>query len=343
MTALPPPPIQMLTMLGGFQISQALYSVAKTGTATALLNGPLTVGEIAAATGTHADALGRIVRTLAPLGVFRTEGERVELTALGATLAEGTPGSMRNVALWWMETHYASFGDLLHTVTTGENAAQHHLGEPFFDWIQRDPARIDLQNRTMAELTPGMRAGMLDGYTLPPGAVVADLGGADGDMLARLLAGEPDRRGIVFDRPDVVAAAGQLLAERGLAERIVPQGGDFFVSVPKADVYLLSYVFHDWDDDACLRILRSVAAASVPGARVVLAESAVPTGDEPHLTKMVDLVMLGTMTGRERTAEEYEKLLNVSGFVLDRTVPTASPFSFFEATFVGQGESTAGR
>jgi hypothetical protein len=106
----------MLQLLAGFQVSQALYVVAKLGVATVLADRPRTVAETAAATGADADPLHRLIRTLTPMGIFRTDGDTVEATPLGLTLAEGRPGSVRDVALLWMETHYGPFTELLHTV-----------------------------------------------------------------------------------------------------------------------------------------------------------------------------------------------------------------------------------
>jgi hypothetical protein len=61
-------------------------------------------------------------------------------------------------------------------------------------------------------------------------------------------------------------------------------------------------------------------------------ELVVPPGDAPHLATMIDLTMLGMLTGRERTAEELETLLHRAGFTLDRIVATATPMSIVEAT-----------
>jgi O-methyltransferase/methyltransferase family protein len=327
-----PAQLQMMQLMAGFQVSQALYVVAKLDIATQLEDGPRTVGRLAAEAGADADALGRIIRFLSTLGIFRTDGEEVELTELGATLAGDRPDSVKYGALYWMETHYAPFGDLLHTVRTGETAATRHYGQPFFDWIFADPGRVELQNRTFSTVTNTLRAGMFEGYRLPDGAVVADLGGADGSMLAQLLADAPERRGIVFDHPEIVSAARKTLADRSLDDRVQTVGGDFFQSVPAADVYVLSYVLHDWNDESARRILRNIAEAAEPGARVVLIEAVIPPGDVPHPAKVVDLTMLAMTGGRERTAEEYRALLDSAGFTLDRIVPSPTPFSFIEAT-----------
>jgi precorrin-6B methylase 2 len=327
-----PEPVQMVQMLAGFQISQALYVVAKLGLCTALADGPRTIEQLAMATGADADVLRRIIRTLAPAGLFRTDGERAEATPLGLTLAEGHPRSVRDIALFWMETHYAPFGELLHTAMTGENAATHYYGKPFMEWTASSPATTEILTQAMASVTQGLKAGMFDNYSLPEGNLVADIGGADGSMICQLLAREPHRRGIVFDKPEVVPAARKVLAGHGLAGRVEVVSGDFFESVPEADIYVLSSVLHDWDDESCLRILWAIKKAAAAGARLVITETVVLPGDTPHPAKLIDLTMLAMGTGRERTAGEYEKLLAVAGFTMERVVPSPTPFSFIEAT-----------
>jgi predicted transcriptional regulator len=322
----------MIQLLIGFEVSQALYVMAKLDVASILSSGPRTIDQLAAETNADADALERIIRFLATVGVFRTQDGQVEITELGLTLADDRPESIRYAALYFMETHYGPFGDLLHTALTGETAATRYYGQPFFDWISADPERVEVQNRAFANITTGLRGEMFEGYLLPDGAVVADIGGADGSMLIELLADAPDRTGIVFDRPEVVPAAKEKLAEHGLADRVDCVGGDFFESVPAADVYLMSYILHDWDDDSCLRILRNIGKAAEPGARLVLVEAVIPPGDDPHPAKGIDLTMLVLVSGRERTAEEYQKLLDAAGFTLNRVAPSSTSFSFVEAT-----------
>jgi DNA-binding Lrp family transcriptional regulator len=328
-----PPSLLMMQMLAGFQVSQALYTVAELDVAGLLLERPRPIGELADAAGADPDALRRIVRFLETVGVFRVQGGVVEVAELGATLAEGAPGSVRGLARYWMETHYASFGDLLHTLRTGEPAATHHLGKPFFDWIAENPRLAELQNAGMA--TGGaavQRDAALAGYRLPPGHVVADLGGSDGHNLSQLLAAEPDREGIVFDLPEVVAGAHPVLAAAGLTDRVRVVEGDFFMSVPAADVYVMSTVLHDWNDEKCLRILGNITKIAPAGTRLVLLEMVIPEDASPHPAKAIDLVMLAMLDGRERTAEEWRELLWTGGFSLDRVVESPSPFSIIEAT-----------
>ncbi|MFF0087067.1 methyltransferase [Streptomyces canus] len=330
-----PPLFQMAQLLGGFQVSQALYVIAKLDVATKLADGPRDLTTLARETGAHEESLGRLIRTLAPLGLFQDAGgDKVTVTPLGEFLSATHPMSLRPAALFWMETHYLPFAGLLDTVRTGVPAAETHYGKPFFDWVVEDPERVALTNSAMAGVVASVRAGMFEDYVLPAGRTVADLGGADGSVLAELLSRNPDHSGIVFDLPEVVKAAHGVLASRGLTDRVEVVGGSFFEEVPTADVYVLAYILHDWSDEESGRILAAIRKAARPGARLLVIESVVPEGDEPHMAKMVDLTMLGMLSGKERTEREYERLLGDAGFSLDRVVATPSPLSILETTLL---------
>jgi hypothetical protein len=333
--AAPSPSAVMTQMMAGFQVSQALYVIAKLDIATLLDDGPLSVQELAERTGAHQPAVRRLIRTLAPLGIFTTRDGDVSTTPLGAVLSRNHPESVHGLIRFWMETHYLPFSTLLHTVRTGEVGTTRYLGKPFFEWIADDPDRAELMSRAMADVTAGLRTGMFDDYELPAGDVVADIGGGDGSILRTLLKDRPERRGIVFDLPAVTPAADASIARDGLADRIETVAGDFLQKVPTADIYLLGFILHDWDDDTCGRILQSIRAAAQPGARLLIIEGVVPPGDEPHLIKLIDLTMLGLLPGREREADEYRDLLTTNGFTLDRIVGTVSPLSIIEATVNG--------
>lgn len=327
--------MEMLRLLSGFQQSQALYTLAKCDVATALHGGPMTVAELAKTTGTDADALGRLLHVLSGMGVVAHHGEDAfALTPLGATLVADVPGSVRDMAIMWMETHYAPFSELRTTIRTGVPAATAHFGQSFAEWLGAHPEHIPVMASAMANLTYGPKDATLAGYRLPPGEVVADIGGADGSVLARLLADEPGRRGIVFDLEQVVPTAHARLAGEGMADRMEVQAGDFFESVPAADVYLLSTVLHDWDDVSCARILGRIAEAAPLGARLVVLETVLSEGDEPHPSKLLDLTMLGMVSGHERREAEFAALFAGAGFTFDRRVPgpVDSPFAILEAT-----------
>lgn len=150
---------------------------------------------------------------------------------------------------------------------------------------------------------------------------IADVGGGRRNMLTAALAAAPTARGVLFDRPEVVADVVP-------GERMGIQGGDFFKEFPPAvDAYIVSRVLHDWADAKAVAILRSLRSVAPSGSELLILESILPETPEPHHTKVLDIIMLLMTGGHERTEREYQMLLQASGFRLDRVVATAGSVS----------------
>jgi hypothetical protein len=60
-------------------------------------------------------------------------------------------------------------------------------------------------------------------------------------------------------------------------------------------------------------------------------ETVIPEGNDPHISKMMDIAMMIWPNGLERTAAEFRTLLAASGFDLAEITPTPSPLSIIEA------------
>ena len=329
-----PPPAQMVLLLGGFRISQALYVAAALGVPDYLVAGPASAEHLAGRTGAHPPSLRRLLRTLTSVGVF-TEPEPgvFGLTPLGQTLTSSQPGSMRDVAIMFMETHYAPFGDLLGTIRTGQPAAERYYGQPFFAWLSQQPEQASRFTAAMANLTGGFKTAAIAALPLDGTGTIVDVGGADGTVLAAILAAHPQMRGVLFDLPHVITGAPGILARYGVGSRAECVGGDFLESVPPGgDAYLASLVLHDWPGEQARRILENIAAAGGSGARLLLIEFVMPPGDAPHLAKISDLNMLAMMGGQERTEAEWREFLTVCGYAGITIRPTGTPFSVIEAT-----------
>ncbi len=189
------------------------------------------MADIADAVGADPVALGRLLRTLSSLGVF-TESEPgvFAVTPLGRTLASDEPGSVRDMALMWMETHYDPFSRLVDTVKTGVTAADLHYGEPFFDWVSQHPEQITQFTKAMANLTTGIKAGAVAAYDFNGAGTIVDIGAADGAVLAQILAGTPTVTGVAFDLPHVIADAGAAIKGHGLGDRLTSGVGQLLRS-----------------------------------------------------------------------------------------------------------------
>ena len=229
-----PPAVQMVQLLSGFQVSQALYVAAKVGVADHLAEGPRAADQLATELDCDPVALTRLLRTLTSLGVFsETDAGVYDLTSLGATLVSNSQGSMRDLAMMWMETHYLPFAGLLGTVRSGTCAATKYYREPFFSWLSNQPEQVDRFSRAMANLTDGIKAGAIASYTFPDPARSSTSAVPTAPLLAMALESAPGTNGIVFDLPHVVAEAEPTLKGYGLDDRLTAQAGDFFERVPE--------------------------------------------------------------------------------------------------------------
>lgn len=334
-------------MATGYWVSQAVYVAAKLQIADHLAAaGPLTAAELAGRIEgpVHEQALYRLLRALASVGVFAEDAAgRFGLTPLAAPLQTSVAGSRRAMILMMGEEHYRAWGELLHSVRTGQTGFERVYGQPIFDYLSERPAEARLFDEAMVSIHGPETAAMLETYDFSQFGVLADLGGGNGSVLRGVLAKHPAVRGILFDLPGVAASAAEQMQAAGLAERCACQGGSFFETAPSgADAYFLRHILHDWTDEQCLAILRNIHRASPPHAKLLVCESVIAPGNEPAFAKLLDLTMLVIPGGRERTAAEYRDLLVQGGFRLERIVPTAAEVSILEAGKVGGGASASG-
>ena len=323
-------------LVWGKATTQCLFVAAKLGIADLLADGPRTVEELAAATHTNAEGLYRVLRLLASLDVFmELEPRRFTLTPMAELLQADAPCSFRDYAIvHGSEWYNRAWAHLLYSVETNEPAFDHACGLPLFDYMEQNPAAATEFNNSMTALSRFEAAGVCAAYDFSGCETVVDVGGGHGRLLTAILAAYPALRGILFDQPAVVSAAGPELALADVGARCQAVGGDFFTGVPPGgDCYLLKHIIHDWDDERSAVILRHCRQAMNAGGRVLVVEGVMPPGNEPSNSKLWDVVMLAlTNGGRERTEEEYAALFGKAGLALSRVVPTNAVVSIVEGT-----------
>ncbi len=324
-------PAQQFIRLGmGFAVSQGLRVMIELGIGDLLAGGEKPVEELARAAGADSDALYRVMRLLAPEGVFsEVQPRRFVLTEIGAVLRSDRPGPREFVRMI-NEEPYLAFEKLLHSVRTGKPAFDEVFGSPRFDWLSHHPEQAALFQRAMVALGQGSNEGVAEAYDFGPYTRVVDVGGGHGQLLSAILARNPHLNGVLLDLPSGVAAARQ--GAGGALPRTEFVAGDFFDSVPAGDVYVIKKVIHDWNDERAIAILRNCRRAMLPNGRVLVAETLVPRGDEPSQIKSIDVVMLAVTGGLERTEEQYAGLFEAAGLKLERVLPTKAPISIIEAS-----------
>jgi SAM-dependent methyltransferase len=229
--------------------------------------------------------------------------------------------------------HWLPWGDLEHSVRTGTPATLKTFGKATWDYYAEHADEGEEFSRGMSAISEMVTQAFLASYPIGDAALVVDVGGAHGALLAAVLQAAPRARGVLIDRPNVVAAARPTLERMGVVDRVTCVGGDFFEAVPSgADVYLLKAILHDWNDDECVRILSTVRRAMPAHGRIVVVEMLIDAEGPPSpAAPLMDLNMLVMLTGRERTQAEFADVFRRAGLDLSRVVPTPSPFVALEA------------
>ena len=323
-----PPHAQVIQMATAYWVSRAVYVAAQLGIADLLKDEPQDAEALAAATGTYAPALRRVLRSLASVGLFATDGQgRFSLTPLGATLQSDAPGAARSTVLALSGAFFwAAWGEVLHSVRTGETGMQKALGVSEYEYLDNHPEDASHFNAAMIGYHGEEPSAIVAAYNFSGSETVVDVGGGSGTLLGTILAANPGVRGVLFERPQVVPDAERNVKAAGVADRCEVVGGDFLQAVPDGgDVYIVSHCIHNWDEDDCVRILANCRRAMLPHGRLLLVEAVVGASDEPDPAKILDLAMLVVPGGQERTEDEYRILLEKAAFRLTRVIPTRTP------------------
>ncbi|MGH9309445.1 MAG: methyltransferase [Vicinamibacterales bacterium] len=318
----------------GYMVSTALHVAVRLRIADRLADGPRSTADLARDTGTNEDALYRVLRLLASVGVFQEGADRTfGHSDASALLRSDVPGSLHEMTLWIADPfHLRVYADAMHSVTTGQPAVEKTVGMPVFEYFPRDPELSEIFNDAMTAFSASMIPAALDAYDFSGIRTLVDVAGGHGQVLTSILQRYPEMQGVLGDLEHVLAGARPRILEQGLADRCRTEVIDFFKAVPEGgDAYIMKHIIHDWDDDRAALILSNIRRAMKPGGRVILLDSVLLPANQPDFGKILDLEMLLLPGGRERTEEEFRALFARAGFALTRVVPTRSPLSVIEA------------
>lgn len=324
----------MIGMITGYWITQIVRAAALCSLADHLRAGPMTAAGIAAAERLDARAVFRLLRAAASLGLVLHEGGgHFSTTPLLDTLCRGRPDSLRGLALSLAAPgHWLPWGRIDDVLRTGESQTRAVLGSELFDYFSRTPGEAADFADAMNGFTAVVALEAARAIDLCNVSCVVDVGGSAGAFLIPLLKANPQLHGIAFDLPAVVPSAEKAAADEDFAGRLAVVGGDFFASVPAADLYLLKHILHDWDDECCIRILRNCRRSMNAGGRVAVIELVMGEIGEPGLAPLMDVNMMVLAHGHERTFAEYDALFEAAGLGEVKIKPTSTPMVILEAT-----------
>lgn len=323
----------------GAMATQTLGAAARLRVFDLIGDGERSAADLAAKCAADSQAMGRLLRALAGLGLLveRAPGA-FAATPAGALLREDHPESLRAfVRMFTDPTLLRAWERLDDSVRSGAPAFDAFFGKDFFGHLAQQPQLSADFNAAMSQATRDTAALVPSAYDFRRCTVVADIGGGDGTLLAAILRAHPSLRGILFDSAEGLAQAGTKLVDEGLDDRCSLVTGDFFATAPEgADLYVLKSVIHDWGDEQCADILRHCRRVMPDSGRLLIVEPVLPPVVDPAAPGVVylsDLNMLVNVGGRERTRDDFERLCSAAGFAI-RTVarlPRPNRFSLIEA------------
>lgn len=324
----------LIDMLTGAWVTQLVATIARLGVPDLLAaRQPQTCEELAEAAEVNPDALRRAMRTLTSLSVFHKTEKGYALTPVGDRLRSETATSMRDLFLAETdEVHRRSWEHLVDAIRSGQPQPQAVFGTPAFEYYSTHPDEGEQFGKAMQSASAMSEGGVLDSCNFTDAKMIVDIGGGNGSLVRAILREYPNAEGVVLDLPYIEAQADAAIRSDGLEGRCRFERGDFFEAIPpNADVHLLRFVLHDWDDERSARILENCRSSLDQSGRLLIVEMLIPGNNEPGFAQLIDMNMLVMTGGMERTVSEYELLLGRAGFQMTQVLATGSPFFVIEA------------
>jgi hypothetical protein len=328
---LPPQAVLIQMMTGGY-VARALSEISRLGVPDILHTaGPMTASELASH-GVDADVstLERVMRLCSSVGVFTEDAAgKFGATPLSEVLTSGAAGSVKVLAEemggTWMQS-WMRLGDALRT---GDPQSRPLFGMEWWDYLKANPKEMERFAEAMKSNSVNSMRGVLEHCDFTHLRTVVDVGGGLGHLAIALIERYPHLRATVVDMPDVAEMArARLSVPPDIASRLQFVGADMFDAVPRSDAYVLKHIIHDWDDERCVRLLRNCRDSMDGDGRVFCVDSVLPPmGDTTGAAaKILDVMVLLSIGGRERTRDQWEALYSAAGLCMSRITPLQDNF-----------------
>ena len=330
--ALPPEAVIMQMMMGGW-VARAIADVSRLGVPDLLKKrGAMTAAELAAAgLNVNIDAFERVMRACASVGVFTETSEaKFGATPLSDVLTSDSPVSVKALAQEvggnWLKVLTA----LSDSIRTGEPQTRQVFGMEWWDYLNANPKELEAFGEAMKSNSLNSLRGVLEKCDFSGVRKIVDVGGGYGHLAVALLQKYSSLKAVVLDVPDLIPVAKKNfpVSDPTVASRLEYVGGNMFDSVPRADAYIMKHIIHDWDDEHSIRLLRNCHASMEGDGLLVCVDSVLPPmGDTgAPSAKLLDILMMVAIKGKERTRRKWEDLYGACGFRIDAITPLRDNF-----------------
>jgi hypothetical protein len=328
-----PPQAVIMQMAIGAWVTKVISEATRLGIPDLLQQrGPMLAAEMVTTGGIACapEALERMLRACASVGVFTEDSAgKFGPTELSGVLTSDSPGSVKKLVEAIGGPWYRGFAELFEAVRTGKPQARKVFGMEWWDYLNANPKELEDFGEAMKSNSLNSLRGVLEKCDFEGVSSLADVGGGFGHLAVALLEKYPLMQAAVVDVPDLIPVARERFpVHPAIASRLEYVGGDMFESVPPAEVYIMKHIIHDWEDKKCIQLLQNCHRSMQGNGRVICVDSVLPpmgnTAGTP--AKLLDILMLIFITGKERTEEQWASVYHAAGFEIQSITPIHDNF-----------------
>lgn len=309
----------MNNIINSSWIAQCTCVITKLGIPDFLSSGSKSAYEIAKHTNCNEDSIYRIMRLLSEVGIFSyNEDNKFSLSDLGDVLRTDHPHSLKYSALYLCsEQHWATWGNLIYSIQTGNSAFEKLYGKDYFSFLSEDATASSIFNECMKQRDKIRINHIINFYDFSRYKVIVDIGSGKGELLLQILKHNPLCKGVLFEKHNVIKEAFFEIKSNKLLDRCRIVSGNFFNSIPQlGDLYILSSVLHDWNDNKALKILQNCRNILKKSQKLLIIEKILDDDSKDVFLRSMDIEMLTIFGGKERTLPEFKCLLSKAGLCI---------------------------
>jgi len=315
-----------------FWASKTLLSAVELEVFTGLAKQPASLSELTQRHGLHPRGARDFFDTLVALGFLaRHDGVYVNTPETELFLDKAKPSYIGGILEMANHRLYPFWANLTTGLRTGEPQNEIQRGEDdLFTTIYADRPKLHEFLRAMTGVSRGANLAIARQFPWSGYQTCADVGTAQGDLVAQIALANPHLHGIGFDLPEVGPIFEEYIADNGLADRVAFEAGSFFTDeLPKADVILMGHILHDWDLPTKRMLLEKSYRAVPSGGAVVVYDSII---DDDRSRNAFGLMMslnmlIETIGGFDYTGADCIGWMEEAGFRNCRVEPLVGPDS----------------
>lgn len=320
------PHMQLAEMSRWYVVSRGIHTVARLGLANYMSAEPVSVNQLAKATGTDPELLNRLLKFLSAYHLFDYHGDAYSLTELSRPLRDDDPHTIRDVLCMVDDSWWQAFSCMDIGLKTGDSAFEHQHGDDFFSFLSKNTEKQRNFDLGMARLSTYDDDKVASAFDFSGYSSLVDMGGGRGGLAKAIAACNPGLAVTLFDTPAVI----HQLQQKDFSPQIKLLAGDFTQEIPLANAYIFKGVLHDFSDAFMHKILSNCSKRMLDTATLLIAEQVMPADDLPHPNKTMDIVMMVLLGGRQRTLIEWQKGIEPSGFRYVESYKTDSVFTLMK-------------